>query len=325
MNEDANSRATQIDPYEHPAVAAWIELQAESVRPTSVALLKKKEKSAAYRIEGVGQSGAAVIAKRCSSITAAIERSTYEEVLPHLPVSTLHFYGCVEEPGVELCWLFFEDAGERAYSPSIEEHRALAVQWLAVMHTSAVHVAAVARLPDRGPDNYLRHLRSGRAKIEEYLTALALNAYDARVLKSILSQCSLLESHWSEVEEFCCAMPRTLVHGDFAPKNVRVRIERRGMALLPFDWEMSGYGVPAADLTPVDPSAYRSLVHRSWPHLSSEEINQMAKLGRIFQGLATIDWLSDSLKRDAVQWFTAVMRNCETEMADAIQAAGWKD
>ena len=43
-------------------------------------------------------------------------------------------------------------------------------------------------------------------------------------------------------------MPRTFIHGDFAPKNMRVRAGPGGSTLLCFDWGSAGWGVPAADL-----------------------------------------------------------------------------
>jgi hypothetical protein len=325
MHAHVTCSVGQIDICAHPAVAAWTNLQGDGARPDSVAILNKKEKSVVYRIETAGPPRASVIAKRCSAFNAAIERSIYEEVLPHLSVSMLKFYGCIEEPDTSYCWLFLEDAGGLEYSPSNEEHRLLVVQWLAAMHTSAAHVAAVARLPDRGPGNYLRHLRSGRANIERQLGVLGLDTEDTGMLKSIVSHCNLVESHWSEVEAFCDAMPRTLVHGDFAPKNVHVRMERGGMSLLPLDWETAGYGVPATDLTRVDASVYRSLANQYWPHLSLEDINYMTKLGHVFRWLATVDWLSGNVTHGTSRWFTAVMRDCDMQMAAAIGAVGWKD
>src|SRR5438094_1019393 len=143
---------------EHPAVQAWRELQPRRVEPESIETLQHRNKSAIYRLEGVGPGGSAVIAKRCRQVTALVERAIYEDILPHLPIPSLHYYGFVEEEG-PFCWLFLEDAGGEKYSPSIREHCVLAGRWLGRMHTSAARIAAAARLPDRGPSHYLEPLR----------------------------------------------------------------------------------------------------------------------------------------------------------------------
>ncbi|HET7088603.1 MAG TPA: hypothetical protein VFL17_08135 [Anaerolineae bacterium] len=126
---------TYTDLREHPAVRAWGELWPRWAEPERVEILKDHAKSTVYRLEGVGRGRTAIIAKRCRTDIAAIERTIYEDVLPSLPITTLHYYGFVEEND-QFCWLFLEDAGQEHFSPVIEEHRALAAQWLALMHTS---------------------------------------------------------------------------------------------------------------------------------------------------------------------------------------------
>lgn len=325
MPKHMTGNIVQVDPLEHPAVKAWIKLQPGRVGPEGIETLKKEKKSGVYRLEGVGPEGSAVIAKRCRQVTAMIERAIYEEILPRLPLTTLRYYGFVEEPGGKSCWLFLEDAGKEAYSPRIEEHRALVARWLGRMHTSAACVAAAARLPDRGPDHYLEHLRLARDTIRRKLAISALGADDLMVLESVASQCDVLESRWSQVERFCEGMPRTLVHGDFVPKNVRVRTDQSGVALLPLDWETAGWGVPAADLVRVDLVAYRSTVRQSWPRLDIRDIRQMANFGRIFRWLAAVSWASESLEYERIERPMRSMRICEAGMADAIQAAEWED
>ena len=90
----------------------------------------------------MGLGGAAVIAKRCAATTA--ERTVYEDILPHVPITALHYYGGTQHDG-EVCWLFLEDAGEQRYSPYSKEHCALAGRWLGMLHTSAARLAAAAR------------------------------------------------------------------------------------------------------------------------------------------------------------------------------------
>src|SRR3990170_1030078 len=78
---------------EHPAVKAWSELLPERIEPESVEILRERKGSAIYRLEGVGLAGSVVIAKRCRQADAVIEQTIYEEVLRHLPISVIHYYG----------------------------------------------------------------------------------------------------------------------------------------------------------------------------------------------------------------------------------------
>ena len=127
-----------------------------------------------YRLKGVGPEGSAVIAKQCERGDGVMEHTMYREILSHLPIPTLRCYGFVEEPRDEFCWLFLEDAGTEVLRFHIRDHRALAAPWLGLMHTSAVHVAATARLLDRGPDYYLEHLRLARETLQRAIPKTTL-------------------------------------------------------------------------------------------------------------------------------------------------------
>jgi hypothetical protein len=272
----------------------------------------------------VGPGGAAVIAKRCAATTAALERTIYEDILPHLPVTALRYYGCTQQDG-EFCWLFLEDAGRERYSPYRKEHCALAGRWLGLLHTSAARLAPAARLPDRGPGHYLEHLRSARHTILRNLGNPALSGDDLTVLQAIVAQCDLLEARWSQVETCCEGIPSTLVHGDFRPKNVHVRRDHDGSALLPMDWETAGWGVPAPDLARVDLRAYWTVVRECWPTLDLPAIQRLANLGTLFCWLAAVNWESMSLKSDWLDTLMASIRVCHARLTDAILAIPWTE
>ena len=322
----------QGDLLQQPAVRVWSQLQPERVEPESIEILKKRRKSTVYRLCGVGPDGSAVIAKRSWLAQALVERTIYEEVLPHLPIPALSYYGfAVEEEG-EYGWLFLADAIGEEYSPHIAAHRALAAQWLGLIHTSAVGVAAAARLPDRGPDYYLECLRSAHDKILRNLTNPALTADDLTVLKTVVGQCEVVGSHWSQIEQLCGRLPRTLIHGDFAPKNMRVRDGRAPIALLPFDWGSAGWGSAAPDLVQsgisanncwasADLAVYCSMVRECWPYLDMQNLQPLAIFGKMFRSLVCIDRDADSLVTEWVEKCMWNMRSYMAEMADAIQAA----
>jgi aminoglycoside phosphotransferase (APT) family kinase protein len=162
-----------------------------------------------------------------------------------------------------------------------------------------------------------------------------LQADDLVVLENIVSQYEILESYWSQVEEFCEGLPPTLVHGDFTGKNLRVRTGRAGIALLSFDWEMAGWGVPATDLAQSalrgsggfsanpDIVTYWSVVRDHWPSLDLQTIQRLANCGKMFRSLAAIDWRAQDLAYD-VKWAMSDMRIYQVELVDAIQAASWR-
>src|SRR5262249_42248860 len=136
MPEDANAKVTPGDPSGQPAVKAWRELRPERGEPHGIEVLagghSKARKRSVY-LTGVGRGGVgggAVIARRCKVNVAMLERTLYEEVLPHLPVPRLRYYGFVAEAESRYGWLFLEDAGGEEYSALLEGHRALAGRWL---------------------------------------------------------------------------------------------------------------------------------------------------------------------------------------------------
>jgi hypothetical protein len=336
MPELALAASPPVSPLGHPALQAWLDLQGRGVEPECVAVrpVSSRPKTSVYRLVGVGPRGADVIAKRCQRATAWIEHAIYVDFLPRLPLTALHCYGLVGEGGGPFCWLFLEDAGEERCSPECEDQRVLAGRWLGVLHTSAAHVGAAARLPDRGPGCYLGHLRSARETVRRNVSNPALATEDRELLESIVSRCDALEARWDQVQRSCEDMPRTLVHGDCTAKNVRVRRGPAGLVLLPLDWEMAGWGVPAPDLVQptsgglvpslsADIDAYCSVVRESWPHLGVQDLRRWADWGRLFRLLAMTDWLSARLAYPWVRKPVAVLRLYQEQMAGALQAVGW--
>src|SRR5215207_7495954 len=61
-------------------------------------------KSGVYRLDGVGEAGAAVVAKRCLRATAEVEHSIYNDLLPRMSVAALRYYGTLEGPTDPYRW-----------------------------------------------------------------------------------------------------------------------------------------------------------------------------------------------------------------------------
>jgi hypothetical protein len=305
----------------HSSVKAWIRLQPGCVEPNRIVILRESKTSNAsvYRLDGVGLRGSAVIAKFNKTEFASIERTVYEEVLPHLPIPSLHYYGYVEEDS-QFGWLFLECAHGEVYSSCNEEHRALAARWVGLLHTSTPLIPLSARLPDRGPKHYLDHLRSACNTIQRNLGNPALCNDDLEVLKSIILQCDILEQRWSQMENFCDGMPRTFTHGDLKEKNVHFRSDQQRKVLIAFDWETAGWGVPAIDLRKVDLIDYWRTVRNQWLDMDFQTIQGLANFGKICWCLAAINWQSLSLAHEWIGKSMERMRLYQARLSEAIQA-----
>jgi hypothetical protein len=308
---------------EHPAMQAWSRLRLHQVAPAHIESLKHRQKSAIYRLAGIGPAGTNVIAKRSLVAAARTERLIYEKILPRLPMPTLRCFGSVDDEDPQFCWLFLEDAGNDPYQPLLPEHRAAAVRWLVVLHTHTDDLEAVAQLPDRGPEFYLEHLRQARRNITANLAHPALKPDDRATLEEILAQFDLLESRWDRVKEYCDGRPQTLVHGDLKEKNVRVRDTRERIALLTFDWEIAGRGVPATDLfrCPSLPS-YWSAMRRLWPDMDLADLQRLADLGVMFRALIAVYWKSLSLDGDWIEWPVEKIKIYRERLTESMQTLG---
>ena len=233
---------------EHRAVQAWLQVHAGSWEPGTLEVLQGRRYSTVYRLNHSQESEARVIAKRCRTATARTERMIYQQLLPLTGLPALACYGLLEEPGGEFCWLFLEDAAGSRYSPLLPHHRALAGGWLAEIQLATGSADLKSSLPERELDEHRQLLRACQAMLLDRLSRALLSSEDAAMLRNLAAHMDVLESHWSEIEEICDLMPRSLVHGDFVIRNLRIRDTLTGPALLVFDWEFAGWGLPATDL-----------------------------------------------------------------------------
>ena len=322
----------------HPVVQAWARLSPGQPMPRRIRALKqrkgKRRTAHVYQLDGVGRDGSHVIAKRCATATAALERVVYEQLLPSLPLPQLRCYGNVEDEDGESAWLFVEDAHGAEYSPLVREHRVIAGRWLGRLHGAATRLDARGQLPDAGPGRYHAHLRSARERILEHLDNVMLTAEDVAFLEEMVGRLGDLEARWSRLEEACDGVPATLVHGDFNAKNLRIRTTDGAFALMAFDWEDAGWGVPAVDLAqPLLPAgrvaaspdlgSYCSAVREWWPGSSLECLQRLASCGTVFRALAALDWGALELAHEwAAQWISG-LRLYDEEMVHALEALGW--
>jgi hypothetical protein len=199
-----------------------------------------------------------------------------------------------------------------------------------------VHAAASrlgpARLPERGPDWYLAELRSVAESFRRSFGNPALSEDERRTLHAVLRQCDVLESRWDGIARLCEGVPPTLVHGDLAPKNTRVRASAAGMALFALDWETASWGSPAIDLAQnenalrPDLAAWRSAVRHAFvSFVSDETVSRVAEAGRVFRLIVSMSWEKGNL---AGAWPARAVRHLKTYhavLAECIQSARWEE
>jgi hypothetical protein len=269
------------------AAALWLQAApAGSSRPDRVETLKaEKRKSAVVRLVGAGPEGRSIVAKRAPRDSIALEALVYRRVLSRLSVPAPRLCGLVRED--EASWLFLEDAGDLKFDPDLISHRWLASHWTARAHGEARAAAALAELPERGPDHYLTLQRSVAGLLQGVPHNPALSDEEAVIVGKVAERVAAIGSSWSEVESRFEG-PQTLVLGGFGPKNARVRDAVEGPELVPFDFESAGRGCPAIDLVYVDGDAYLREARAWWPGLDAAGFERLQGLGRMLRVLKAI-------------------------------------
>jgi hypothetical protein len=318
--------SAQRDVRAHDAVRAWLALHPRQTPPDRITILKPEhQKSAVYRLEGGGLAADAVVAKRCRRATALVERTVYEEILPYVPHPTLRYYGTWDDPQSNLSWLFVEDAGETRYSPADPRHRILAARWLALLHTSAERLVTSVALPDRGLEHYSGLVRAASSVLADSLANPAFDSGHLRALERMLLCCDLLLARWSELQRLWSEMPVTFVHGGFYGKNVRVRNRDGQPVLFAFDWESSGWGVPAIDLAHEDLAVYWAAAGGHWPYQTLQNVETLARIGKLLWALKAIPEEAPVLASPWVDGVMGKMVYYRDQCRAAVRALGWGD
>jgi hypothetical protein len=299
---------------------AWRQLRPHRPEPEGIEVLVRKKKSAACRLLGPEEAGFPVIAKRARKRTAELERILHERILPRLPVDSLAWHGMVDAEE-EFRWFFLEDAGEAAFLPGDPDHLALAGRWLARLHTAAEGLEVAAELPDRGGRDSLERLRQGRDRMLHNLGNPVVSRANRDALHAILSHYEVVESRWAECEAVCDEAPKTLVHGDFVKKNMRVRSRGGRPELLVFDWEHAGFGFPGTDLHLVSCADYGPAVRERWPEMVGERLERVFRIGRLFRCVAEIEWESKNLALP-LPYFVSFGR-VASRLGSLVREAGW--
>lgn len=319
----------RCDPGDHAVVRAWRTIPGAATRVDHVDHLRGSSgRREIYRL-ALAEGATSVIAKRELSEKLVVERTIYESVLPQLPLARLNYFGYADDEDEEFAWLFIEDAGDEPYL--IAQDPARAAQWLGTLHGAAGALDLTALLPERGPRHYRGLLRRAHRAILDNFDNPALDANDRDMLRAVVSSCELIESSWSDVEAISSGLPRTLVHGDLVAKNMRLRRGDADPAIVAFDWEWSGWGVPGSDVFQVsvhatrkELSRYRSTISEYIGGLDDDGLQALLLVGNGFRLLATVYWGSTYLQHFMPEGGVAILRKYEQPLrawAAALESA----
>ena len=279
------------------AVRAWVALGHIELPPSRVQFLRRRNKSVAFRLAGVGREGGDVVAKRCCIETARVERAVYRTLSGSVS-QLLDYYGFVRDVAGEFAWVFVEDAGGKPYDPNDVAQRHAVARWLAEFHTATV--GADLQVPDRKAAFYFEYLTMARTTALQHTEGLALAARERRILANISRMCDAVESRWPGVEQACDLYPRVLVHNDFTGRNVRIRGDGPAPAVLAFDWELAGWGLPPIDVLETDRDEYWLHVRRHWKSIDRGSFERTFWIAMLLRNLAAIHW--ESLMISAEYW-----------------------
>jgi aminoglycoside phosphotransferase (APT) family kinase protein len=307
----ASARSLRENLSAHPAVMAWTRATG-GPEPVELRVLRERRRDrdagdspALYWLGGVAPDGGAVIAKLTGRSRADVEYTVYRDVLPRLPVSGIRCLGRVEESAA-LSWLLIEYVDGDRYSSEFAQDREAAGAWLGAFHATASGLLGEVSLPEREFGQFVGRSRAARAAFDAHLGLSTTSAEARQALEAAISALAKLEDRWEELEGTWREQPRTLVHGDFQPKNVRLSSGAEARRLIVFDWEEAGWGSPAIDLVRAPGSrlhfaanpcleSYRRASEEHGVAAQLDTLRRLAEVGRVLRCLTAIDWLSVDL------------------------------
>ena len=153
------------------------------------------------------------------------------------------------------------------------------------------------------------------------------------MLKALTGDLDVLEAHWGNLKKMCQGVSRTVVHGDFVMKNVRVETTIAATRLWVFDWEHAGWGIPCTDLAQLkdrtvspDLDTYASALREFSPDISDFRVRELAECGKFFRLLDEIGWESPLLNFGPYRLVVkpaSRLRLYQSQLHRALLAVGW--
>jgi hypothetical protein len=272
---------------EPAVIRAWRRLD-NGLQPTSnVSVLQDKPKASVYAFNLLPDQ-TPVVAKRASIEQTRVEQLLYEHILPSTGVPALACYGVVVD---ETCgWLFVERGTGGSYNASDAGHRKITGSWLGAFHTAAFAVGQNWILPVRSAQSYFDALVEVSTRLEDACSRHVDAQLGFRFLEDGARLLDRLQLGWIRVESIISALPNTVIHGDFASKNIVVGATGH---LHVFDWGTAGWGSPAPDLPQnvaqedywahPELSEYERQVARVWGKTDVRILRRVAAAGAIMR------------------------------------------
>jgi aminoglycoside phosphotransferase (APT) family kinase protein len=284
------------------AAALWAARGEHPIDPERAQVLKSSKKCTVLRIPAMDAHHPNVVVKIGRAVDVDAEIAFYERVAPCLPVEVpaMHFALRLDTGR----WVFMEDAGVDEYRRERPEHVRAMTSWLAAVHREASSTPATS-MPSRTATHYLDHMASARAAISVSLDEQELGVDDRRLLIEFRMLLDRVRVAWDEVVRVCDRGPITLVHGDLAAKNIRMRPSPGAPRVLVLDWETAGWGWAAPDLASgslgwgIDLDRYRVEAGEAGEAMdgwTERDLRSYAAIGAVLRYLAAADWAARSLR-----------------------------
>jgi hypothetical protein len=217
----------------------------------------------------------------------------YREILSDASLGTAMCYGGFIDRAAKHFWLLLEKvAADELYTIGDFTVWCRVASWLARAHSQFAESSKVEQLAallryDRSVFN--SSIQRAVAKIERRVVSTEVEP--ARISK-LWRICDTAVGQ-------ICALPATLIHGDFYPSNILVAANERDYRICPVDWEMAGVGPGMFDLA--------ALVSGKW---SESERLELAS--------AYFDALRNSQTFDDFDQFAKALLACRL-----LLAVGW--
>lgn len=167
-----------------------------------------------------------------------LELCVYQRILSRVDLGTPQLYFVRWEPARRTYWLFLEDLGDSRLRDSRNFNRWVqAARWSGRFHARTRHLPAAVTsfLPARDYEHYQRCAESVRSILPD------LQPRDRRLIEPALH-------HYGRRLEWFAALPRTVIHGQYFPKNIMLRLRSHDQPLAVIDWETAALGPGMYDL-----------------------------------------------------------------------------
>ena len=169
-------------------------------------------------------------------------------------------------------------------------------------------------------EHYVKAIRVANERLAAALETSTIREGGRRVIRSIISLCTLAEPRVPALTRACAALRPTLVHGD--PSSECVRLAQGEVYAL--DWEFCRWAPPVPDLYVLhgNPAAlyrYCDAIAEHGERPAQPMIRDLAALGYGLRLLAAVEWASPYLETRWPEKGLARLRAYEDPLRDWLK------